>query len=56
MTPVNSFPATIFITSAQVQNDTAGVLENPTVSTNWWGIILLIGLALFAAWLKKKLR
>ena len=56
MTPENSFHATNFIASAQIQNDTAGVLENPTVSTNWWGIILLIMLALFAAWLKRKLR
>ena len=41
----------------QAQNDsTVVVLEDPSFNTNWWGILLLIVLALFATWLKRKLR
>jgi MYXO-CTERM domain-containing protein len=41
--------------STQAQNDTTVVLEDPS-NTNWLGILLLIVLALFAAWLRRKLR
>jgi hypothetical protein len=31
-------------------------LETPTLSTNWWGIIGLIAIAIFATWLRRRLK
>ena len=46
----------IIFANTQAQNDTTVVLKDPSFNTNWWGILLLIVLALFAAWLRRKLR
>jgi hypothetical protein len=36
--------------------DTVKITDEPAISTNWWGIILLVALTILATWLRRKLK